>query len=381
MDYFFLMYNKRRGRAMKKPNYNHSILNVSATILSHYGVATPYRTLKELKPTLENKKHIMLILLDGMGINILKNLDKDSFFNSHVKTSLTSVYPPTTVAATTSVLSALPPYSHGHIGWVQYNRFEDANTVVFLNKDAEDETHILKEDFKGVHLSYETIMDKIKNANADLNVYQLMPNFVKDGYDTFDQQIDKLIDISKKEASFSYTYWSEPDYSIHENGTNTPVIKNLLTTLEHSVKRLYNHLTSDTVVIIIADHGLIDVKPENLYDKEDLLSLLYRKPSIEPRSTAFFVKAENHKAFKKLFKKYFGNKFLLLSKKAFFKKNLLGYGVKHPLLDDFIGDFMAISTKEYMFKSKPERSFLAHHAGLNKLEMMVPLIILNKKDN
>lgn len=366
---------------MKKPNYKHSILNVSTTILSHYGVKTPYHSLKELEPVLKNKKHVMLILLDGMGINILKNLNKNGLFRSHVKTSLTSVYPPTTVAATTSVLSGLPPYSHGHIGWVQYNRFEDANTVVFLNKDAEDENHILKEDFKSVHLGYETILEKIKKANKNLKVHQLMPNFAKDGYDTFDQQIDKLIEISKGMASFSYTYWSEPDYSIHENGTNTPIIKNLLSTLEHSVERLYSQITEDTAIIIIADHGLIDVKPAKLYDKKDLLDLLYRKPSIEPRSTAFFVKEENHKAFKKLFKKYFSNKFILLSKEKFFKTNLLGNGVKHPLLDDFIGDFMAISTKEYMFKSKPEKSFLAHHAGLNKLEMMVPLIILTKKVN
>jgi len=130
------------------PNYEQSILNVSATLLEHYGVQSHHRSLEILKPYIQDKKHIMLILLDGMGINILRNIDQNTLFRKHVKTALTSVYPPTTVAATTSVLSGLTPYEHGHVGWTQYNRFEDCNTVVFLNKDFYDDGHLLKENFK-----------------------------------------------------------------------------------------------------------------------------------------------------------------------------------------------------------------------------------------
>ena len=363
---------------MRKPNYKHAILNVSTTLLDHYGVKTDYAVLKELKPHLQDKKHVMLMLLDGMGMNILDNLDKNSLFRRHVKTTLTSVYPPTTVAATTSVLFGLPPIAHGHVGWVQYNRFEETNTVVFLNKDADHPDRPLKDNFREKHLAYKTILEQIKVQNPSLNVHQLMPNFVEGGFDTFDQQIDRLIDISKGDASFSYTYWTEPDLSIHTSGTKTPLIKNLLETLNHSVERLFEHIASDTVVIIIADHGLIDVTGVNLWDKKDLLELLYRNPSIEPRSTAFFVKLDERNHFKQLFKKYFGGQFKLYTKEQFYKKGLLGKGIQHPLLDDFIGDYMAIAHKKYMFVLRPEKAFLAHHAGLHKKEMMVPMIILDK---
>lgn len=363
---------------MKKPNYQHSILNVSTTLLNHYGVKTNYKVLNELTPHLEHKKHVMLMLLDGMGMNILENLDKKSLFRTHVKTELTSVYPPTTVAATTSVLSGLPPLCHGHVGWVQYNRFDETNTVVFLNIDADQPERLLKDNFREKHLSYPTILEQIQAKNPELKVQQLMPSFVKGGFDTFDQQIDRLIEISKGEASFSYTYWTEPDLSIHTSGTHTPLIKNLLETLNHSVERLYENISDDTLVIIIADHGLIDVEGVNLWDKKDLLDLLYRKPSIEPRSTAFFVKLDERKRFKQLFKQYFNHKFKLYTKEQFYKLQLLGKGEPHPLLDDFIGDFMAVAHKKYMFVLRPEKSFLAHHAGLHKKEMMVPLIILDK---
>ena len=151
-----------------------------------------------------------------------------------------------------------------------------------------------------------------------------------------------------------------------------------MSTLNHSVERLYEHVEKNTAIIIIADHGLIDVEGVNLWDKTELLSTLYRKPSIEPRSTAFFVKMDERSKFKTLFKKHFGRKFKLYDKATFYKKHLLGTGEKHPLLDDFIGDYMAIAHKKYMFVLRKEKAFLAHHAGLHKKEMMVPLIILEK---
>ena len=71
-----------------------------------------------------------------------------------------------------------------------------------------------------------------------------------------------------------------------------------------------------------------------------------------------------------------------LTKKELYDSGLLGYGTKHPLLDDFIGDFLAISTSDKMFNFKGHSLFKGHHAGLTKDEMQVPLIIFQKqKDN
>lgn len=362
-----------------KPNYKNSILNVSNTILKHYGIDTPYKDIPILKEKLFNKKHIMLILLDGMGMNILSHLDKSTILRCNIKKSITSIFPPTTVAATTSVLSGLPPYQHGHVGWIQYNQFEHANTIVFLNKDAENPNHEFKEDFRRTYLKYPTILETIAKQNPDLKTYLHMPNFEKDGFDTFDQQIDRLIEISKKEPSFSYTYWTEPDLSIHTSGTKAPNIKNLLMTLNHSIERLYQEVQGSTAIIVIADHGMIDVEAIDLHDKTDLLDTLYRKPSIEPRATSFFIKLDQLTRFKQLFRKYFKHKFKLYTREQVYKKGLLGYGEKHPLMDDFIGDYMAIAHKKYMFSFRKEKVFLAHHAGLNKKEMRVPLIIIEKE--
>lgn len=359
-----------------KPNYKKSILNVSNTILAHYGVKHDYPVLKDLSKQLIGKKHIMLMLLDGMGMNILKNIDKKSILRQNVKQILTSVYPPTTVAATTSVLSGVPPYVHGHVGWTQYSRFEETNVTVFTNENADNESLPLKENFREKHLAFETILDKIKQVNPTLITKQLMPSFAVGGYPSFQAQVDALISLNKEESSFSYTYHTEPDSTIHEYGVRNDTVKSLLLSLETEILRLKENLSKDSILIIIADHGLIDVEPVPLYDQKDLLELLKRMPSIEPRSTAFFLKDGVHETFKKRFKKHFGSKFKLYRKQDIYKIGLLGYGEKHPLLDDFIGDYMAITKKRYFFTRTEENCFKAHHAGLSKKEMLVPLIII-----
>ena len=69
---------------------------------------------------------------------------------------------------------------------------------------------------------------------------------------------------------------------------------------------------------------------------------------------------------------------MLLSKQELYDKKLLGDGKKHKLLDQFIGDYIAIATSNQMFSMSKERPFVAHHAGLTKEEMEVPLIIFSK---
>lgn len=55
------------------PDYNHSILNLITSILKYYKVSTQYNTLEKIDQLLEKQyKNIVLVILDGMGENILR---------------------------------------------------------------------------------------------------------------------------------------------------------------------------------------------------------------------------------------------------------------------------------------------------------------------
>ncbi|MCF7930028.1 MAG: alkaline phosphatase family protein [Acholeplasmataceae bacterium] len=367
------------------PNYENSILNVTATILKSYHAPSIYPSIKELKKVLDkNPKHLILVLLDGMGVNIINRyLDKDDFLRKNIKKTITSVFPPTTVAATNAVLSGLPPFCSGYLGWVQYFKKEKTNQIVFLNQDFYDSSRKFDEILRDKYLSYPTIYEQIRMHSPNVNTYELFPNFRLNGFESFEKQVDQAIEISKNdERNFSYVYWTQPDFIQHDFGTESDEVKGILKSLNVQADRLAKEVDHDTVIIMIADHGLTNVVGIDLFDDQKMMRLLRRKPSMEPRATNFFVKALMKKKFKKTFNEKYGKEFQLYSKDELLDSRLLGYGIKHPLLDDFLGDFVAISIGNKMFNFKEHSRFLGHHAGLTKEEMEVPLIIFNKdKDN
>ena len=97
---------------MNRPDYENSILSVVSSVLNHYGVKDcPHPTQKKVDELLKrDPRNVVILLFDGMGINIIeKHLPKDSFLRTHLMTTVSSVFPPTTVAATTTIQSGRSP--------------------------------------------------------------------------------------------------------------------------------------------------------------------------------------------------------------------------------------------------------------------------------
>lgn len=365
---------------MMVPDYTHSILNVTATILKHYQAPSPYASLPLLEEALKDKRHVVLVLLDGMGINILhKHLFKDAFLLTHLKDIITSVFPATTVAATTSVLSGLPPYASGHLGWVHYFPKEDAHIALFPNQDFYDVNRMLDFNYKDKYLKYPSLYELIKRGSPDVSLNELFPSFREDGYPSFKDQVDKVIDITrKKEKSFTYVYWTEPDLTEHHFGIDAYETKKVLMDLDQEVERMAFFVARSTAIVVIADHGLTDVEEVPIFENKPLMDMMRRKPSMEARATNFFVKHHELKNFKEMFEAQYGKHFILLSKQEILDQKLFGEGKKHKMLDHFLGDYIGIAIGNQMMSMNSQTKFLAHHAGLTKDEMEVPLILFTK---
>ena len=71
-----------------------------------------------------------------------------------------------------------------------------------------------------------------------------------------------------------------------------------------------------------------------------------------------------------------------MTKKEFLEKNFLGFGEKHPKIDDFLGNYIALSISSSIIKietfladGKPAKK--STHCGLSEEEMLVPVIVIN----
>jgi hypothetical protein len=175
---------------------------------------------------------------------------------------------------------------------------------------------------------------------------------------------------------YIYAYWDDPDKTMHMEGTNTDHIKKILNSIGKMLRNI-ERKTKNTIGIISADHSQIDVAPIALYTYYDVLDCLYAPFSCDGRCAFFFVKDECYERFKELFNKYFKDYYDLYTKKEVLDNNLFGIGDKHLLIDDIVGDYVAIAKDKYYFMlSAQSHIFKGHHAGGLKEEMEIPLIII-----
>ncbi len=372
----------------KYPDYNNSIVNIACSVLKYYNVQTiKHPTLECVDTILENRKprNVILMLFDAMGISILeKHLPKNSFTRTHVIKTISSTFPPTTVAATTSINTGLTPIETGWLGWITYFKEVDANVLTFFNTLQDNDKPASDRHLAYTALPYKSLSMQIREIDPDVKCTAISPFPVNVTDPTIisksvRESCDKLIEITKEKGKhFIYSYWDNPDYSMHEYGVDDKEhITPILMEIDSNLERLSKELGEDTVVFVTADHSQLNTKWIFMSDYPELQNLLVRKHSIECRAASFTVKDGKKEEFKRLFNEKFKDHFILMDHDEFLSSGLLGPGVPHPRTDGFVGDYVAVATGEYSIDD--ERSDDVHkglHAGLTKEEMEVPLIVL-----
>ena len=376
------------------PNYEYCILNTITSILKYYNVNTNHKSLDSLDKILENKyKNIVLIILDGLGEHILTNVSPKGYFSKNKTDCLTSVYPSTTTAALTTYYSGKPPYETGWIAWSQYFK-EYGRTIDMLSH---------KESYLGEDLSkarinvfdalvkYQTVFEQIEEANSNVKAYEIMPKYsdrrakrsiTADNIDEIVDNIEMLCNNSGEK--FIMAYADNPDGLLHKYGTKAEEVKKYIEYTEKKIEELAKKVSEDTIIIISADHGHKDIeKVYSILDYPEIMECLYMPVSLESRVVSFFVKENMKKEFEEKFNKIFKKEFLLMSKEEFLDRHLLGFGEKHPKIEEFLGNYIALSIsssiikiESYLGEGKPIKK--STHCGLSKEEMEVPLIILKK---
>ena len=124
-------------------------------------------------------KNVVVLLLDGLGTRIMeRDLREDSFLRSHFKGSISSVFPPTTVAATTAVMSGLQPIESAWLGWDCYYPQVDKNVTVFFNTEQGTDIEVSTENIPWTYYGYEPIVNRLvrKGGNA-FNATPFAPPF------------------------------------------------------------------------------------------------------------------------------------------------------------------------------------------------------------
>lgn len=376
---------------MRFPDYDRSSLSITASVMNYFGVKMGYPCLPELDGALKDAapRVVILMVLDGMGENLLRRrLPENSFFRTHDVCPLSAVFPSTTTAATTSIWSGLSPLEHGWLGWSLYFKECGRQIDTFLNRDSHT-----GEAYPGPSPA-ETLMPVPSgfvrlNGKVETHAVFPFPSYSTNGADfvhTYDGR--DFADCARVVREVSAepgrklvcVYFSEPDHTMHETGVASERTQQNFDSLNAQAEALAKALPRDALMLITADHGLVDATEcIDLAQIPQLNECLLMPPSIEARAGSLFVKPGRKLQFEREFKAVCGDEFVLIPHEEVFSSHLLGRGTPHPKCEDFVGDYLACAVgKSYLryttLATKPF-TLIGQHAGLTDDEMLVPLIL------
>ena len=362
-------------------NYEGSVLSYVASIRRYFGLASSYSSDPSLSDILDRQRpeKVFVLLVDGMGANLIKRkLAADSFLNRNLLAKTNTVCPSTTTAATSAIRNGRPPCENGWLGWSQYLKEADDIIIPFRSMGFYNDVCYEKDIFKR-YVPIPTTEEELNKAGIEARI--LFPSFEEDGCEDFDEMCCRLADFSYSDQyRYIYAYWDKYDTYMHEYGPSHKICDSYLEHINYEIENLVNNLSEDTMLIVTADHGQVDIHRHFNLCRSEFEKYLVRRPSLEQRAMSLSIRKGMEKEFEKRFKECFENDYILLSRAQAIAGNLFGDKPRHPRFDEFVGDYIAIAKSDMVliYRERDECHYPGQHAGICDDEIYVPIIVAYK---
>ena len=386
------------------PDYNNSLVNLTASILSAYETPVFHAPLKQIDTEeLKSFDNIVLMIFDGLGLDQFDayKAKHSSVLDQYQLPFITSVCPASTPSALTSIMTGKTPLEHGILGWILFFKEFGQYIEILPMLDHADSEMLRPSNYDLLErLKMDNIYQQINRANPQIELYKIVPLEIANSYytremtkpgqiyayreiDRLFKKLTKIITTKSKKKKFIHTYSTNPDLLSHVEGAKSPAVMRCIGIIEKQMETMLKKIKgTNTAILMTSDHGLIDIEKTYLVnDDSDIYDSMIMPTFPEKRFFSFFVKKHREAIFNEHIQKY-KDDFLILNREDFFASGLLGKGIPNKKIDDFIGDTILIATstaqKQTVFEQRGHSIFplKAHHAGLTREEMILPLFYI-----
>ncbi len=379
---------------MLTPDYDRSILNLVAALCGDQAPDRDnYPPLPELASLGLERRPVLLLVLDGLGYAYLSRHPRSVLYQ-HLRGRLTSVFPTTTAAAVTGLALGVSARQHSITGWFTYLRelgcvaaplpmvprgggkgFEQLGVEAGQLLDSGPLFSRLERPVQVVSPAY--IADSAFSQ-------ALFPGVVRQPYTSL-RQMCRLLRRALKGGGnpLVWGYWTRFDGLAHEFGINSPVVAEHFAELDQAFGRLIRSLEgSGALVMVTADHGLIDTSPARVVSLEAHpgLQALLRLPLCgEPRAAFCYLNPGAEPAFEAYVNEHLGHCCGCYPSAQLADAGLFGRGLDGARFRERIGDYILLPRENWIFKDRllQETPFeqIGVHGGLSDEELYVPLIL------
>ena len=405
------------GPGFVAPRYDgRGIANVAPTILRAFGVEGGHPPLdaSALPPALlDGVRRVVCLIVDALGWEQLHDeiARQPGLFLGELRgregvslAPLTSVFPSTTVAATTTLNTGAQPAEHGILGYTlwlrelgsvsemirfgpyagpwQYNElgidpagFQPAPSVF---RRLRDEAGVAP--FMVNALDYrESALTRMQSTGADYVPYLSLTDMAV--------RIRQLLELPRPERMLIGAYYGTLDGVCHLYGTGTPQHAAEVAAIDATLRReIFERVQRpDTLFLLLADHGHINCTPERtidlVADHPALLDDLVVAPTCEGRARYLHVRAGRAGRVRDYIGEHFGAIATLLEADEAIARGLFGTTPPTGEARARIGDFLLLPHENWYFHHYPTERLKAlptigRHGGLRPEEMLVPLLAL-----
>lgn len=217
----------------------------------------------------------VVLLVDGMGEMLLREHADDAPFMAS-RDAVGGVHcgiPSTTATSLTSLGTGLRAGQHGVVGYTSRVPGLDRrlNTLKWDQPvDAEEwqphPTVLQLVAEQGVPV---TAVNDARFADSGLTLCS-QRGVPFHGYASAWERLDLVVDaVEAAPTGLVYTYESRLDHAGHAHGAGSQEWRDVLRAIDDEVKRLRSELPHDTVLLVTADHGMINLPDGGRFDVDD----------------------------------------------------------------------------------------------------------------
>jgi hypothetical protein len=369
-----------------------SLVNLMASIVAACGGKARHATLSTLPPQeLNDARNVVLVIVDGLGDNYLMRQGPGSELARRRRTAITSVFPSTTASAITTSYTGCTPLEHGLTGWFTY--FGEAGYVAAplpfrtrgdnvplrdkgFTPDRAFPSQPLFESIRArsIVVTHQQIIDSDYNvrhcAGAERRAYGTLEEFVG--------QVEAAVK-SGPERKFIYAYWPEYDAISHRHGSLSAEAAREFARVDEAFGQIVSRLAgTESVIVATADHGFIDVPPEDSFELPASLASMLRFPLCGERRVVY-CHVHDADGFMKRAQDWLGERADVKRSSELVEEGWFGPGKAHPRFAERIGDVALVMRGHYTVKDwtpgEPRHMHIGNHGGPSEDEMMIPLIV------
>ena len=268
--------------------------------------------------------HIVVVMVDGLGLNVVDADHGANFLAAHVAAELTTVFPSSTPTVLTSYASGLWPSSHGVPSWHLYlHEIDDIATIIHFTRRGDDkdlgslgltpgQAYPAPPTAAGMAWSvFGVVPEEIADSPYSSYCRGHSPSYGYKGLEDAAAAVLKRLGESRG-PSFTHLYIPHVDAASHEYGIAHDVTKQAIAAVDGLLSQIAARMPPNAAMVVSADHGLLDMDAaaHEIEPDDDLLDYLEHEPCGTAPSVMLQVREDRAVEFEARFRERFGERLL-----------------------------------------------------------------------